>query len=220
MFPTSGSISSTSKYTGSTRAAKLPNSPWVVKMVLPVRKLAWWVDIEALLAKLDGPSNWIRLYHPLKILPRGVACGFNRDNAAGTGLTTFSDSTIFSDGTQFVDRGTRTILARTHLRGENNVLIQGLVPSQELSIMTGDHMEIGGYLHMAVATVKSDASGKALVPIRPELRVDIVASSLLNYVEFERATSPFMMSTQDFSGFDVRPPDIGNAGLDFIEVLP
>lgn len=223
MFPMSGTISSTSSYTGSSKASVLPNSPWQVQFKLAVQNELQWAPVESFLARLDGPSNWARLFHPLKTYPRGKAAGIWRGNVyTGIGPQRFSDGTAFSDGTTFIDGSTRAYLARTHYRGEKNVLITGLVPNTSVSLMVGDHMEIGGYLHMAVANCSADANGRALVPIRPALRIDIPVNDALNYVEFSYATSPFMLGGQsgDFDGMEVTPPDIAEIGVSFIEALP
>lgn len=223
-FPLAGAISSTSQYTGNTRASQLSNSPWVAQLQLGARAERDWADIEAFLARLDGPSNWVRLFHPLKRLPRGYACGIYRDDSGNVvtplGTTKFSDLTSFSDGTVFTEGGFVAMLARTHFRGEDNVLVTGLGASQATSIKTGDYMEIGGFLHMALSTVASNSAGQTLVPIRPRLRLDIPVGSALNYVNFYYPTSPFMLATPNFDGFDINAPDIAKIGLSFIEAPP
>jgi len=179
-----------------------------------------WSRVRPLIAKLNGAANQIRLYDPSKIFPRGEAAGINNTNRNGTGNVPFSDGTTFSDGTAFAEGASTARLGRTHRRGERVVFIQGLKPSQEIALMADDFLQVGGYLHMATAQVKSNAEGKALVPIFPALRVDIPAGSLDAAVNFVYASSPFALA-QPFTGFDVRFRNFADdITLNFIEVLP
>lgn len=220
MFPRGGAIGSRSRYTGSLRAAAGANSYWTATIRLQRRHENIWREIRPFIAKLNGAQHQVRLYDAACILPVGAAAGINRDNYRAPGTVKFSDDTTFSDGTKFAEGSTKARLARTHREGEDVVLIKGLKPSQAVSIAIDDMIEIGGYLHMATASVRSDSQGRALVPIFPPLRVDIPEKTSRAIVNFAYASSPFVLASP-YTGFDVRYRNFADdMTFDFIEVLP
>ena len=220
LFPLGGAVGSRSKYTGTLRAASGANSYWTATIRLTRRHEKVWREIRPFIAKLNGAQNQVRLYDAACILPLGAAAGSNRDNYRAPGTIKFSDDTAFSDGTQFADGSTKARLARTHREGEGVALIKGLKPSQPVSLAIDDMLEIGGFLHMATASVRSDAQGRALVPIFPALRVDVPQASTKAIVNFAYASSTFTLA-RPFEGFDVRYRNFADdMTFEFIEALP
>lgn len=199
------------------RLAATPNNPWVAEIVLAPQREAVWRQIRAFLVRLDGGVNLVRMFDPFSGYPRGVAAGISRSNFSIPGTSKFSDGTSFTDGTAFRDGSLVANLARDHQRGERNVYLSGLIPSQVSAFLAGDMMEIGGYLYMATSDVKSDSAGKSLVPIMPPLRQDqtVLASGPVN---FDHPTSTFVL--QSDAGINIDINLSGEIGIQLAEYLP
>lgn len=218
-YPASGSLFSTSPYTGRTRVSQTQATPWMAELTFSLLDEDKWGEIRATLLRLCGTLNQVRLFDPAHVRPRGIAAGVNRDNPLGGTQSLFSDGTSFTDGTTFRDGSETAQLARSHLRGERNVLLQGLVPSQAVSLRMDDSLQVGDYMYSCLATVSSNSAGQALVPIAPALRDDVPYSSSKNVVNFIYPTSPFMLAS-DFQGITVEAGQFAQIGVKFIEVLP
>lgn len=177
-----------------------------------------WARIDGLRSGLDGPLGVIRMWHPVRYLPLGMAAGLNMSTvfALGNG-SPFSDGTYFSDGKGFLDASAWGTVATSLDIGSEYVTLGGLVASQPLSIAAGDLFEIGGYLYRAVQDAASDASGKSSIMIRPRLRTRVLAG---DPVKFAYPTSPFQLADDSQGAVEMTPPDFGGLGLSLVEIIP
>jgi len=222
-FPLSGASISISRYTGAAKMAVGAATPWVARLdfspIVESDGERDWKKVRALLMRVSGTGHRLALFDPTCIYPRGIAAGIHWGNIRVPGTGQFSDATLFSDGTGFREGATTARLARNHLAGETDVLIEGLVASQANSLVVGDAMEICGFMHSVLATVASNAAGQTLAPIWPPLRRDALRSGVSGIVNFEYPTSPFVNPNPNFAGFDVERPSRAPLGLNLVEDL-
>jgi hypothetical protein len=210
-----GASFSVSQFTGTRKTAIGGQRPWVGRIqfdnVADDDNQRSWREIRSLLMRLAGTANRLRMFDPNFCYPKGIAAGIHRDNfeAPGTGL--FDDDTDFDDGDLFKGGAEYCFLARDHARGEDNVLLKGLIPNQPLSLAACDEIEVAGYKHSVLADVGSDAAGMTLAPITPPLRVDVLAQDVLAKVGLTFASSPFILADTGYQGFDIRAPSLATA---------
>jgi hypothetical protein len=224
-FPLGGAAFSVSQFTGTRKTAIGGQRPWVGRIqfenVTDDDDQRSWREIRALLLRLAGTGNRLRIFDPNFCYPKGTAAGINVLNAEAPGTEPFSDDTPFDDGDLFKEGAEYCFLARDHARGEDNVLLKGLVPDAPIALAQGDEIEVGGYKHSVLANVGSDAAGMTLAPITPPLRVDILAADVAAKVNLTFASSPFLLSDTGYAGFDIKSPSIAaTIQLTFEEDLP
>lgn len=189
---------------------------WVAQLSFDQLPPEVWLPLDAMISRLDGPSGIIRMWDAVCFLPRGMAAGLNMDTQVSTGAP-FSDGTYFTDGSGWLDVSAYGALDGAQQAGAESIVIAGLVANQPASLMAGDKFELGGYLYKATSTVSSDASGKALVPIRPRLRLPALAG---DQIKFAYPTSPFQLADDDQGGVEVSSPVFGSFGLSLVEIVP
>jgi hypothetical protein len=218
------SLTSGSPFSGSRLVTGPIYHQWMAKMVWNNLRSDKMDRIEAILARADGQSGAIRIFHPAKRVPRGVAAGVNLSNwnpstgASNVGQgSPWSDSTMFSDGFGWSEGSIFAAAGAAAKAGADTILIGGLTPSQALGIASGDLLEIGGYLYRATFDAPSDAQGFARVPIRPRLRYDIVSG---DQIRLKDATSPFMFA-EDQAGVEYHSRGLsGSFGATLMEIVP
>ncbi len=210
------SIFSTSPLRRSRRVFGSVVDEWVAQLTYGQLPPEVWLPLDAMISRLDGPSGIIRMWDAMCFLPRGIAAGLNMDTAVSIGAP-FSDGTYFTDGTGWLDVSAYGVVDGGQDAGAGSIVIGGLIANQPVSLMSGDRFELGGYLYKVTSTVASDASGKALVPIRPRLRLPALAG---DQIKFAYPTSPFQLADDDQGGVEVSSPVFGSFGLSLIEVVP
>ncbi len=162
---------------------------WMADVTFPIANDSKWPEMMAMMARLSGRSNILRIPDFARPLPFGVAAGKHKFSVpAGA---PFSDSTYFSDGTGWDDKSSTGFLAANSEAGQDTVLISGLVANQTKSIEFSDLMEIDGYLYSSLVRASSNAAGQARVVIDPPLRTNVYSGSP---VLFEYPTSPFQIA--------------------------
>ena len=108
-------------------------------------------EIERFLTRLRGGSVFARIYHVLRVAPKGaggVTTTVNVRDAAAAGATT--------------------------------LVVKNLVPSQAQSLRSMDHIEVGANLYRVVDSGPSDVAGEGAFEIWPPLRTGVAPDDPIN----------------------------------------
>jgi len=192
---------------------------WVIRMTMPTLGNDDWRDWEGFLSLLDGMANYIRMPDPACLYPFGEGTGSNPNNdptGVNQSQNAWSDATTWDDGTKWYDSSPSLSIQAAATAGAEWIHIGDLKASQTEALKRGDKMEIGGLLYQIVSEiVPSDASGEALVKIRPRLRAAVAAEDpiVLYY-----PTSVFQLLTDDDGVVERQEPHFGDVGMTLIEV--
>ncbi|WP_135471016.1 hypothetical protein [Crenalkalicoccus roseus] len=131
--------------------------------------------LEGLLAALAGSVNTVRVWD----WRREYRTGDPRSQGdVPTGPYSFSDATIFTDGTGLVVGSGNPSLAAGAARGALSIQAQGFWPGT-VAVGAGDYFGLNGRLHMATAAVTASGTGTATIPIGPPLRAAAAVSEPL-----------------------------------------
>ena len=100
--------------------------------------------------------------------------------------------------------------------GDQTISTDGWLPNVTHQLKAGDYMQIGDWLHRALADVHSDASGNADIKIWPDLRKDYAANEkiiLLNPRSLWRLADPELIYERQAAG------QLHSTGFECIEAL-
>lgn len=157
--------------------------------------------------------------HGLRLRPQ-----YNRE--AGRQNEDWSDGTLFTDGTGFLDGllpSTAYILTAV-ARGETDVQIGGLPPSISNALRRGDLLEFrpNGIadavprLHEVMVNGSTDSSGRVGVEIRPALRSALAPSDM---VVLENPMSTFHLIDDQQGDVEMTISSHGTFGFSLIEAI-
>lgn len=181
---------------------------WVARMEFASRDARKATLLDALIARMNGGEHTMRLWDFRRPIPRG---------AAGISTTTaFSDGTRFADGTGFEDYESNPTVSHPAARGAETVRSTGWDASQAPILAAGDYIGIGGYLYMLLDDAESDASGVAVLTIRPRLRAAIAAGDA---IEFIRPTAAFLVVDGGQGDNRTAAPALSSYSIAFVEAL-
>lgn len=122
--------------------------------------------LEGLLAALAGSVNTVRIWD----WRREFRTGDPRvQGDVPTGPFSYSDATIFTDGTGFVVGSGNPALAAGAPRGALAIQTGGWWPNA-VAVGAGDLIGLAGRLYIATETVTASGAGTATIPIAPPLR--------------------------------------------------
>lgn len=189
---------------------------WTVEMSFPDLGPDYWRPLKALIGRLRGPQNAVRLWDPSRHLPLGAAAGLNLASTSEIG-DPFSDGTRFADGFGWSTQSAFGSVVAAAPLGARDVVMGGLVPSQAVSLAEADLFELGGWLYEVSMTASSNASGQAVVSFQPGLRAAVVPGDV---VRFAFPTSPFQLADDDQGRVDIQAPMFGSIGFSATEALP
>jgi hypothetical protein len=131
--------------------------------------------LDGLLAALAGSVNTVRIWD----WRREYRTGDPRSQGdVPSGPYSFSDSTIFTDGTGLVVGSGNPSLAVGAARGALSIQTQGWWPNTT-AVGAGDYFGLNGRLYMATEAVTASGAGTASIPIAPPLRAAAAVSELL-----------------------------------------
>ena len=131
--------------------------------------------LEGLLAALAGSANTVRIWD----WRREYRTGDPRSQGdVPTGPYSFSDATIFTDGTGLVVGSGNPSLAAGAPRGALSIVTQGWWPST-VAVGAGDYIGLGGRLYIATAAVAASGAGTATIAIAPPRRAAVVVGEPL-----------------------------------------
>ncbi len=125
--------------------------------------------MDGLLAALAGSANTVRIWD----WRREYRTGDPRSQGdVPTGPYSFSDSTIFTDGTGLVVGSGTPMLSAGAARGALSIVTQGWWPST-VAVGAGDYIGLGGRLYIATEAVTASGAGTATISVAPPLRASM-----------------------------------------------
>lgn len=155
-----------SPITRQTQVLRREGARWVAEMTFDPLNGRLAGILEGLLAALAGSVNTVRL----RDFRREFRTGDPRSQGnVPTGPYSFSDATIFTDGTGLVVGSGSPSFAAGAVKGALSISTQGWWPNG-VAVGAGDYIGIAGRLHMATAAVTASGTGTATIPIAPPLR--------------------------------------------------
>ena len=169
--------------------------------------------LEGLLAALAGSANTVRIWD----WRREHRTGDPRSQGeVPSGPYSFSDATIFTDGTGMVVGSGTPSLAAGAARGALSLQTQGWWPNA-VAVGAGDHIGLAGRLYMATETVQASGTGTATIPIAPPLRA---AASLAEPMVLTTPTVAMRLASDDEGANPTRPGRFTAITIRLEESLP
>jgi len=164
-----------SPVTRATQVLRREGARWVAEASFePLGRVQAGV-MDGLLAALAGSANTVRIWD----WRREYRTGDPRSQGdVPTGPYSFSDATIFTDGTGLVVGSGNPSLAAGAPRGALSIVTQGWWPST-VAVGAGDYIGLGGRLYIATAAVAASGAGTATIAIAPPLRAAVVVGEPL-----------------------------------------
>jgi hypothetical protein len=188
----------TSPVTRATQVLRREGARWVAEASFdPLDRVRAGV-LEGLLAALAGSANTVRIWDWRLEFRSGDP---RSQGQVPTGPYSFSDATIFTDGTGLVVGSGNPSLAAGAARGALFLLTQGWFPNT-LAMGAGDHFGLNGRLHMATEAVTASAAGTATIPIAPPLRAPALLAEPL---VLTRPTVAMRLVSDDEAANPTRP---------------
>lgn len=194
---------------------------WMPKFTATVTEESVWPDISAFFSQLGGQAGLLRIGDASRI-----ECRYNRERRRQATQEAFSDDTLFTDGTGFIDGlmpSTGNVIAPA-ARGDVLVKIGGLLPNVQGSLRRGDHIEfkLNGIadaiprLHEVVIQGNTNADGECSVKIAPPLRAGLAAG---DQASLEYPTSVFHLIDDSQGEIEITPPLLANFGFSLVEAI-
>lgn len=167
---------------------------------------------EAMVDRLKGGAVAIRLFDPMRALPRGKAAGKYRDGVVSSGY--LIDGQYYIDG-QYTIEGGATVahVGTVAARNADSLHITGLVASDTV-FYPGDLFELGGNLYSVTNLAMSDSAGETTVSIHAPLWKAAAVGDLIN---FRKPKARFLLAEPN-GGYAERGLIHGMANLTAIEV--
>lgn len=196
-----------------TQVMRREGARWMVEATFdPLDRIRAGV-LEGLLAALAGSANTARIWD----WRREYRSGDPRSQGdVPTGPYSFSDSTIFTDGTGLVVGSGNPALATGATRGALSIQTQGWWPNA-VAVGAGDHIGLAGRLYMATETITASGSGTATIPIGPPLRAPAGVSEPLALTQ---PTVPMRLVSDDEGINPTRPGRFTAIAIRLEEALP
>ncbi|PHK93830.1 hypothetical protein CR162_16285 [Pseudoroseomonas rhizosphaerae] len=168
--------------------------------------------LEGLLAALAGSLNTVRIWD----WRREYRTGDPRSQGqVPSGPYSFSDATLFTDGTGLVVGSGTPALAAGAPRGALSIQTAGWWPGA-VAVGAGDYLGLGGRLYMATEAVTASGAGTATIPIAPPLRT---AAALAEPLVLSRPTVAMRLVSDDEAANPTRPGRFTSISLRLEEAL-
>ena len=187
-----------SPVTRATQVMRREGARWVAEASFEPLNPARAGLLEGLLAALAGSVNTVRIWD----WRREFRTGDPRSQGdVPSGPYSFSDATIFTDGTGLVVGSGNPALAAGAPRGALSIITAGWWPGM-VAVGAGDHIGLGGRLYMATETVVASGAGTATIPIAPPLREAMLVSAPL---VLTKPSVPMRLVSDDEAANPTRP---------------
>lgn len=177
---------------------------WVARLTVPLHTPAKIRAARALLAKLDGRANAVRV--------GPCDCRNGNQITPLIGGIPYSDKAFHSDTSGFQQGGTPPAVIADAVAGAYQVQID--VASTMLPVLDGVFVGLGGYLYVVTGAAPLPGE-EALLDIRPRLRTALEAE---DPVEWCHARLPMRLVTDDSGAFELQLARTGTATFDLVEV--
>ncbi|TQF77916.1 hypothetical protein FK498_10710 [Elioraea sp. Yellowstone] len=201
-----------SPVTRATQVLRREGARWVAEASFDPLSPARAGLLEGLLAALAGSLNTVRIWD----WRREYRTGDPRSQGqVPAGPYSFSDATLFTDGTGLVVGSGNPSLAAGAARGALAIQTQGWWPNA-LAMAAGDYLGLGGRLYMATEAVTASGAGTATIPIAPPLRA---AASIAEPLVLTKPTVPMRLVSDDEAANPTRPGRFTSISIRLEEAL-
>jgi hypothetical protein len=204
-----------SPITSAAQALARPGARFVCELALDPVNAATSGRLDALLARLQGPLNRVRLWDFRRALPRGPAGSYGMPTPgtfAWTPGPSWTDGTTWEDAAQAASPEVRLAVAR----GATEIATWGWA-ANAVPLLAGDYVGLLGRAHMLVEDApNAGVLGRAVLSILPSLRDDVPAGAA---IVVQRASAPFRLVDNDQPANRTRPGPFATYALRFIEDL-
>lgn len=176
---------------------------WVANIVVPAYSPHTIRTLRALIAKLDGRENAVRV---------GPCDCIN--GPGGSGLITgipYGDGSFHTDGTGFQQGGAGPAVAAAAGAGDVSVIID--VGSTLVPIPEGVYFGVGGRLHLLLGYTSLPYE-TAQLDFKPKLRGPLAEGDPVLWC---RARVPMHLATDDAASLELQLARTGSVSFDFVE---
>jgi hypothetical protein len=187
-----------SPVTRATQVLRREGARWVAQATFDPLPPARAGELEGLLAALAGSVNTVRIPDWRREFRTGDP------RSAGqvpVGPYSFSDATIFTDGTGMVVGSGHPALSAGAPRGALAIQTAGWWPNA-IAVGAGDLIGLAGRLYIAHEAVTASGAGTATIPISPPLREALLANQPL---VLTKPTVPMRLVSDDEAANPTRP---------------
>ncbi len=156
---------SMSPYTGSSKVINLTQI-WRAEYQFNTESLANRFNMQGFIDGLEGGANTVKIFDHWRTKPKLQT------------VFTWSDGTIFDDGTGWLDAWAVLVLNAGAV-GDKTLAVSGLPASQNV-FSRGDLIESNGSVYEVRYDAATNASGQVLLSILPGLRAAVAAGDPIN----------------------------------------
>lgn len=201
-----------SPITRATQVLRREGARWVAELTFdPLNRQRAGV-MDGLLAALAGSVNTVRLFDWRREYRSGDP---RAQGDVPSGPYSFSDATIFTDGTGLVVGSGNPALAAGAARGALSIETAGWYPAQ-IAVGAGDYIGLAGRLYIATQAVTATAAGTASIPIAPPLRA---AAALAEPLVLSKPTVAMRLVSDDEGANPTSPGRFSSYTLSLEEAL-
>jgi hypothetical protein len=204
-----------SPITSVAQAIGRPGARWVCEIALDPLSPSQASRLDALLARLAGPLNRIRLWDFRRTRPRGPAGAYGSPpvgSFAWTPSPSWADGTVWLDGVQAASPSLRLDASR----GATTLATWGWA-ANAVPLLAGDYLGLLGRAYMVVEDAPNAGPlGRAVLRVAPSLRDDVPAGTPM---VLERPSAPFRLADNDQAANRTRPGPFTSYTLRFLEDL-
>lgn len=188
---------------------------WMAK--LQFGTLYEWQAVVAFITSLNGVETLFRMHDPARLLPTGVAGGWN---ARGDSTPVYFDDGVgglwgFSDGRALTAGETSALVGADARAGDNSLHLKGLVPDAATGFLPGDLLELHKNLYEVLRPAPTNTDGETRVLVRPTLRKGAIVDDPVN---LWKPKARFMLAAPNEGLADRFGGGLGTLALNAIEV--
>jgi hypothetical protein len=178
---------------------------WIARLTVPLHTPTKIRAARALLAKLDGRANAVRV--------GPCDCRNGNQMIPSLGHIPYGDGAFHADGAGFQQGGTPPAVVADAVKGAYQVQID--VGATMVPVLDGTFVGLGGYLYVITGATALPGE-EALLDIRPRLRTALAVG---NPVEWCHARLPMRLQADDSGAFELQLARTGTATFDLVEVF-
>jgi len=187
-----------SPVTRATQVLRRDGARWVAEATFDPLNATRAGQLEGLIAALAGSVNTVRIADWRREFRTGDP---RSQGQVPTGPYSFSDATIFTDGTGLVVGSGNPALAAGVPRGALSLSTAGWWPNT-VAVGAGDYIGLGGRLYIATEAVTASGTGTATIPVAPPLRA---AMAVAEPLVLSKPTVPMRLISDDEAANPTRP---------------
>lgn len=178
---------------------------WIASLTVPIHSPAKIRAARALLARLDGRANAVRV--------GPCDCRNGNTLVPFLGGIPHSDQTLFADDAGYGQGGNPATVAAPAASGASSIRIA--IGATRLPILEGSFVGLGGFLHVITGVADLPAE-EAQLSIMPRLRTALADGAP---VEWCKARAPMRLMADDSGAFELQLSRFGSMSIDLVEVF-